>query len=237
MAAGEVKEHGRTLVFGSRLSIEVAETIFWRRSWIVPEGYGGVLPDVGRPVVRLARKLFDELDIFGTGAPFLEVELPEELPGVNVAASGLCVAVPFQDPANVGAVVRSAVGLGASGAFLLPGSANPFHPRSVRTSSGAVFRCRFAQIRSVAEAEMLGFRPIYLDSGGEAIEEFEFPTKGLLVVGVEGPGIGGLCGAVQGRSGLSSCVSKFVRLPMEGIESYNAATAAALAMYEWRRRG
>jgi len=238
VARGEVREHGRTLVFGARLATEVATSVHWDRCWILPDGFQGELPDVGSRPVVLAKKLFEELDVMGTHYPLLEVKLPDPLPAVNLAATGLFVAVPFQDPVNVGAVVRSAVGLGAAGVFLLPSAANPFHPRSVRASAGAVFQCRFSSIRSLDEVEILGFTPVLLDARGEPIESFQFPARCLLAIGLEGAGVAGLetCGSGTLAGKPRCCPRRTIRLPMEGIESYNAAMAASMAMYEWKRR-
>lgn len=240
VSRGEVREHGRTLVAGQRLVLEVAQGILWKRTWIVPESFAGELPDVESRPVRLADKLFQELDNQGTHFPLLEVQLPSPLPSVNLAATGLFLAVPFQDPTNVGAVVRSAVGLGVSGVFLLPSAAHPFHPRSVRASSGAVFHCRFSPVATLEELEMLGFETVVLDAGGQPVEEFSFPAKCVLAVGQEGAGIGALSGGscsatLAGKP--RCCPRRSIRLPMTAIESYNAAVAASMAMYEWRRRG
>lgn len=238
VARGDVKEHGRTLVFGSRLALEVAEATLWKRCWLVPDGFEGTLPDVGSKPVQLATKLFQEIDVMGTRFPILEVQLPERLPDVNLAGTGMFLAIPFQDPTNVGTVIRSAVGLGAAGVFLLPTAAYPFHPKSVRASAGAVFQCRFGFIQSLDELEILGFTPVLLDAGGEPIETFSFPSRCLLAVGLEGPGVAGLesgsCSMLAGKP--RCCPRRTIRLPMAGIESYNAAMAASMAMYEWKRR-
>lgn len=238
IARGEVRQHGRTLVYGSRLVMEVAVAVGWNRCWIIPEGFHGDLPDVGTRPVVLARTLFNELDVMGSHYPILEVQLPDLLPQVNLTDQGLFLAVPFQDPANVGAVIRSAVGLGASGVFLLPSAAHPFHPRSVRASAGAVFHCRFRSVGSLEELEQLGFTPVLLDARGEPIETFQFPARCLLAIGLEGLGVAGLeRSSSDSQAGAPTYPPRrTIRLPMERIESYNAAMAASMAMYEWKRR-
>ena len=55
--------------------------------------------------------------------------------------------VPFQDPENVGAVIRSAVAFGAVPIVLLAEAANPCHPKSIRASGGMVFKANLLRDR------------------------------------------------------------------------------------------
>lgn len=55
------------------------------------------------------------------------------------ATGMILVGVDVEDPGNVGALVRTALASGAD-AYVRCGSGDPFHPRAVRTSMGAVFR-------------------------------------------------------------------------------------------------
>src|SRR5437588_9387945 len=93
----------------------------------------------------------------GSGLPGVEVEA-ELLASASGLASGtralavyserwapaavgpLCVYLHgVSDPGNVGAVLRSAEAFGASSVALGPGSADPFSPKAVRASLGAIF--------------------------------------------------------------------------------------------------
>src|SRR5436309_4768456 len=93
----------------------------------------------------------------GSGLPGVEVE-PELLAGASGLGSGtrtlavyherwapapagpLCVYLHgVHDPGNVGAVLRSAQAFGASSVALGPGTADPYGPKAVRASMGAVF--------------------------------------------------------------------------------------------------
>ena len=62
---------------------------------------------------------------------FREIESPLE--------EGSYLYVPFQDPGNVGAVLRSAAAFKVDGIILSAESAHPFHPRSSRAASGSLF--------------------------------------------------------------------------------------------------
>jgi len=229
IASGQIRKVGRTLVSGKRQVEEIAAGRNRVVGWLAPEGWRGPMPPA-LPCFELARALFDELDQFGTGYPLLDVDvvgLVQPLPGT--LGDGMYVAIPLQDPANVGAAIRSAAGLSASGAFLLDGCASPFHPKAVRASAAAVFRLPLFDAGSLERLPGLGFCVLALDAGGVDIRGIEFPRKFALVVGQEGPGIAPL--EVAGIPLLK------VSLPMDRIESYNAGVAAALAMWEFRRRG
>ena len=63
----------------------------------------------------------------------------------------LCVYLyGVSDPGNVGAVLRSAQAFGASSVALGPGSADPFGPKAVRASMGAVFSVPVARADDLA---------------------------------------------------------------------------------------
>jgi len=238
VASGQVKKHGTTLVSGRRIAAEVAgECLHVRRRWIVPAGFREPLPGGDSiQVFSLPGKMFAELDVFGTSYPILEVDvsrMARKLPGNP--ANGMYVVIPAQDPVNVGAIIRTAAGLGAKGVVTLPSCANPFHPRAVRTSAGAVFRIMTCEVDSLALLPARGIALVGLDRGGVEIARFEFPRRFAFVLGEEGRGLDGL-EEKDGIQGASRANMELVSLPMAGIESFNVSVAAALAMYEWRTR-
>ena len=64
----------------------------------------------------------------------------------------VCVALwGVNDPGNVGTVIRSALAFGAGSVVLGPGSADPFGPKAVRASMGAIFSVPVARVRDVTE--------------------------------------------------------------------------------------
>jgi len=58
----------------------------------------------------------------------------------------LLVAAEIQDPGNTGALIRTALAGGAAG-FVALGGAEPFHPKAIRTSMGAIFRLPVLHLR------------------------------------------------------------------------------------------
>jgi RNA methyltransferase, TrmH family len=144
---------------------------------------------------------------------------------LNVArASGwpLIVLDGVQDPGNVGTICRSAAAAGAPAVAVLDGSADPFGPKAVRASAGAVFRLCVAQARWQDLAGVQGYGAAA--TGGVAPDGIELARAGLVAFGSEAHGLR--------RGDLEP-----VTIPMAaGVESLNVAAAAAVVLFEIRRK-
>lgn len=176
-----------------------------------------------------ARALFNDLDAGAGRAPVLCAEMQGFDDWDGSLVPGCNPVIPFQDPVNVGAAVRSCAAFGITAVILTKDAANPYHPKAVRASSGAVFNMRFMRGPSVGEigstaaagnAELLS-----LDSGGRDIAEIEYPERFLLVPGIEGPGL------PESLKHLS------VSIPIsDAVESLNAPAALSIFLYCWREK-
>ncbi|HWI23047.1 MAG TPA: RNA methyltransferase, partial [Baekduia sp.] len=138
-------------------------------------------------------------------------------------AGPLCVALwGVKDPGNVGTVLRSALAFGASSVALGPGTADPFSPKAVRASMGAIFRVPVCRVASIEE---LPGKKIALVAGsgdrliGPASEEM------TIVIGPERNGIA--------DAALAAC-DGVAHIPIAN-ESLNAAVAGSVALYELTR--
>ncbi len=139
---------------------------------------------------------------------------------------GCTLFVPFQDPENVGAVIRSAAAFGVKRVVLLREAAHPFHPRSGRAAGPALFQLELLQGPSLSELRGSGAPLIALDTTGPELSEAPFPERFGLVVGVEGPGLPAHLRQGERR-----------RIAIQpGVESLNAAAAVAVALYVWANR-
>jgi len=223
-----VKKQGKTLVCGATLVAEAMERSPERcMAWITSGNRQP--PPSGTPCdmewVQLAPSLFQSLDTFGTRHPIVLFDIPAPEPWRPEIGqlSGCSLLVPFQDPENVGAVVRSAVAFDVDRIILLAESANPFHPKAVRASAGTVFSARLFQGPSISEIPS-DLPVIALSSSGQPLAQTRFPNSFCLLTGMEGPGLP------------SRWEAETVAIPMTpGVESLNAAVATAIALYEWRR--
>jgi RNA methyltransferase, TrmH family len=135
----------------------------------------------------------------------------------------LCLALwGVNDPGNVGTALRGALAFGASSVALGPGTADPYGPKAVRASMGALFDVPVARVRD--PTDLPGRRIALVPRGGEPLAA---PAGDVtLVVGAERDGLPGeIVAACDGTATIA------VR-----SESLNAAMAATVALYECNRR-
>jgi TrmH family RNA methyltransferase len=127
-----------------------------------------------------------------------------------------------KDPGNVGTVLRAAHAFGAGSVVLGPETADPFGPKAVRASMGAIFAVPVARVASVDE--LPGVRVALDARRGEVLRG---PAEGVvsLVVGAERAGLP--------QEVLDAC-DRAAHIPIAN-ESLNAAMAATLAVYELTR--
>ncbi|HKU81683.1 MAG TPA: RNA methyltransferase, partial [Candidatus Tumulicola sp.] len=133
------------------------------------------------------------------------------------------------DPANAGALLRSAEAFGAASVAFGDRGVDAYHPKVVRASMGALFRLRVGRIDPAAldEAARNGFHVAGLSAGGEDVRRSAWPPRAALVVGNERHGLGRWEQACR----------QFLGIPMAAAtESLNAAIAGSIALYEAARK-
>ncbi len=136
-----------------------------------------------------------------------------------------------QDPGNVGTIVRTVRAAGFAGVVLAGPSVDPWSPKAVRASAGAMFWVpvwRFAERSHAVEfLQAGGWRLMCAEaSAAHTCYEADFSSPLALVLGSEAHGVG--------EELRASCVDG-VRIPMTaGVESLNLAAAAAILMYMCR---
>jgi TrmH family RNA methyltransferase len=176
----------------------------------------------------------------GSGLDGVEVE-PDLLAGVSQLGSGtralavyeqrwadapvgpLCVALHgIADPGNVGTILRSALAFGAASVALGSDCADPYGPKAVRASMGAVFAVPLARFDSL---DALPGLTVALDA--HAGEPLRGPLEGAvtLLVGAEREGL---------PAEVVAAADRVARIPIDS-ESLNAAMAATVALYEVTR--
>ena len=155
-----------------------------------------------------------------------DLAAPEMLPGRRyLALEGV------QDPGNVGTILRTADAYEADGVILLPGCADLYNHKTVRSSMGAVFRlpvwsCSLGQLGELAQRSGLPLLGAALREDTVDVREADL-RRGIVLLGSEGKGLSG--------EALSAC-GQTVRIPMaERCESLNVAAAAATLLWEGYR--
>jgi RNA methyltransferase, TrmH family len=171
-------------------------------------------------------------------------------PSASGAASLIVVLAGVQDPGNVGTILRTAAAFGATAAVTAAsgqsGTANPFSPKALRASAGAALHLpllagmalpillaqfRAAEIRTLAsssretsplEASPSDHQPLL------APWELDWRQPVALLIGNEGQGL---------PEEVERSADARIRIPMSpGVESLNAAAAAAVLFYEAARQ-
>jgi RNA methyltransferase, TrmH family len=144
--------------------------------------------------------------------------------------SVLLVLDAVQDPGNVGALARAALGLGAAGLVTLPGTAELESPKALRGSMGALFRLPAAHAtleRFTEWAAASGFALWVAAAGGAPVAPAPAGLRLALVLGNEGAGVG---------AELSARAARTVAVPLRaGVESLNVAVAGGILLYEVTR--
>ncbi|MBN1760742.1 MAG: RNA methyltransferase [Chitinispirillaceae bacterium] len=133
-----------------------------------------------------------------------------------------------QDPGNIGTIIRSAAAFNFSGLLLTSGCADPFGPKAVQASAGAIFgpwiRRSADCMAMVAELQRGGYQLWGADVNGTAQVDFTGGNPMILALGNEG-------------AGLSAAVRKMAdalfAIPMNdnAVESLNVAVSGAIAFF------
>lgn len=155
---------------------------------------------------------------------------PIDVAEVLKSESDVLVLEDLVDPTNVGLAIRSAVVQGISDVVLSPGCADPLYRRAVKSSMGAVLRCRFARSDAwPATLAALARRRLVVALTPEANDTIEgvlaeaTSASVALMVGSEGPGL---------SAGALASSWRRARIPMSTADdSLNVAAATAVACY------
>ena len=183
----------------------------------------------------------ERLCITGSGLPGIEVE-PELLAGVSELGSGtrtlavyeqrfrrraqgpLCVYLEgVGDPGNVGTILRSAEAFGAGSVAFGPSTADPYAPKAVRASMGAVFTVPLVQVSSIDP--LPGVTVALVAGRGVSLATLELQDEVTLMIGSERDGL---------PDDLVAAADHVAQIPIAN-HSLNAAMAATVALYEVTR--
>lgn len=195
-----------------------------------------LLQEAGTDITRIPDGVVHELaEERKTGVIFGLCDIPKELSVGDLArqalSSGpLLVLHDLEEPGNVGALVRTALAAGASGLIAL-GTTDPFHPKAVRTSMGALFKLPIVQsyeVEPVVEQLSPLRRLAAVSSGGDAPWQADLTPQVALFIGQEAAGL---------PPSLAAKLDGTVSIPMPGgTDSYSVNAAAAILLYEVLRR-
>ncbi len=196
-------------------------------------------------LVSVSESVFDKLSEERSPEGVVTVaELPRTL---HTAADGLSaaegaplrllLAESIRDPGNLGTVIRTCGALGIDRLILTDDCADLYHPRTVRSAMGALFRLPITLVEGrelplLIEALRRNGRTVYATALGRDAKElgsFVLGAGDCFVIGNEGHGLS--------EAVIAACNGCAVIPMREGNESLNAAAAAAICVWETVRAG
>jgi TrmH family RNA methyltransferase len=134
----------------------------------------------------------------------------------------------IQDPGNVGALVRTAAAFYFDGIVLSGECADPFSPKAVQASAGAVLSVwirRSQHYRAMAQRlREQGFTLIATHTHGDAGQVFTKKKKICVALGNEGNGLSGHVMGIADAVFAIPCNT-------DAVESLNVAAAGAICLY------
>lgn len=225
------RESGRTLLEGPN-GVEAARRHAARVRDVLcltDDAIGlGFADDIGRtPVVVTEEVLAAASDTVHPRGPLLVIDTPSYQ---TLRSAPTTVLVDVSDPGNVGTIVRTAAAFGWDVA-VAGATADVWSPKVLRSSAANALGVHISALSNVtADVAHAGLEPVALVvDGGVPVATVEADAPPALLVGSEAHGL---------PSNVIDAASHRATIPMRsGVESLNAAVAAAVAMYEVGARG
>lgn len=237
--ARAVRESGRTLAEGVHLAQAVRaagigiESLIARRGSVGDEVEAEIesIAARGVPAFELAPALFDRLSPVQTSAGLiLEVPIPTHVLPPKIF-SDVVYLDGIQDPGNAGSLLRVAAAAGVCWVLAAPGTAALWAPRTLRAGQGAHFALKMVEAVAPAAAGSVFDGPWIAAAahGADCLWDTPLPAAAVgWVLGAEGQGVSDAM--------LAQCRQR-VQVPLApGVESLNVTAAAAICLFERRRR-
>ena len=125
----------------------------------------------------------------------------------------------IQDPGNAGTIIRTAAAFGLDGVIFGKGSVDPYSPKVVRSSMGAIFQIGIYQIKL---DQLAGHLVLAADLAGEPVTK-SLGQDFILIIGSEGKGL---------SPEIKQKATKTLTIPVsQKVESLNAAVSAGILLY------
>ena len=157
----------------------------------------------------------------------------EDLLGSQEKPTHLLILESIQDPGNLGTMIRTGEGAGVTGILMNKTTVDVFHPKTIRSTMGSLYRVPFYVTESLEDTlQDLKKQGVSLYAahlkGKKSYAEPDYTEPCGFLIGNEGNGL---------SDKIAEYADEYIRIPMEGkVESLNAAIAATLLMYEVNRQ-
>lgn len=134
----------------------------------------------------------------------------------------------ISDPGNVGTIIRTAIALGFIQCVLSKGSVNPYHPKVISSTQGAIFGLHIVideEDTILTFLKIKGYHLVATTLHKKAVllNSFTFHPLTVLIMGNESHGVS--------QTHLEIC-DQFLIIPIQNIESLNVAIAFGIIAFE-----
>ena len=176
----------------------------------------------------VAKKLSGQKSVSGV---FLIAKMPPEQNFAPKNGQKYICLEEIQDPANVGAILRTAAAFGFYGAVITQSSADPFSQKALRASMGAALKLQIQitnnlknDIKILQQADIIVIAATLQDA--KSITNCTAQSGVAVCIGNEGSGL---------SEELTHLADERLFIPMQiNTESLNAAAAATVFMWHFR---
>ena len=225
----ERDRQNRFLIEGAHMLQEAAQAGLLQEVFVLE---GQDIPDYisDRLITECTAPVLHKLSLLDSGTSLIGVavhpdgRLPE-------APDRILLLDSVQDPGNLGTLIRSAFSFGVQLVICSEDCADPFGPKALQSSQGAVFHIPVIRCRLSEAVEKLKKRmPVLaaaLHQDSTSLSDLDISGPWALMLGNEGQGI---------RESLIRQCTETVFIEMDAFESLNVAVAGSILMYCLRYR-
>lgn len=239
------KASGRMFVEGRRLVEEALRSGLVIDEAFVAEGFGDLemveaVREMAGSMAEVSASVFDSVaDTKQPQGIILIAKRPENKIAAlesKLTSGGLPIVIflsEINNPANLGAIMRTAEAAGVAGVIVSANSADAFSPKATRAAMGSNFRLPIIENADFDEVlQWAAGRELITTAADISAEcsylEVDWKTPRLLVFGSEAHGLG--------RNEMAA-MDETVGIPMEnGVESLNLAVSAGIILFEAKRQ-
>ena len=184
-------------------------------------------------LIYVTKKVFDLITDVKTPQGIIAViEKNNANKGIDYSQDIIIALDDLQDPRNLGPILRTVDSANLNQIILSKNSADPYNPKVVRSTMGAIFRVNILEVENLKDelekVKQNGFKVMVtsLDTKS-SIYDTEYNKK-VIVIGNEANGV---------SKEIQNMADEKVKIPMIGkTESLNASVATGIMIYEYVRR-
>ena len=183
-------------------------------------------------VVYVQENIFKTITDVETPQGILAVVSKEKSNSINLKEEIIVALDDIQDPGNLGTILRTVDSVGLKQILLSKGTADPYNPKVVRSTMGAIFRVNIIECENLAitlkDLQKENYKVMCTSlKAKKTIYDVEYNKK-IIVIGNEANGV---------SKEIANLSDEKVIIPMLGkTESLNASVATGVILYEYVRQ-